>query len=522
MPGNQEPQIPWRGSIVLLRATPPHRRAGGCRGTSGRFAGPKTSPGSGLPIRPSRPREERVQKVCIKPSRLLGSVCRGGPRVAVIDEQKGSRATTSGSRQESDREIMTQTNRPTSPDEPTLNRKAADWSPAAHQVGGVVGGGARGVERLAEYSRLRKECPVAWANDWGGYWAMTRYADVREAALQHEDFRSGQLFVQVDQPEPVIPISLNPPDHAIYRRALNKYFTRDRIKNLEPTVRQQVIEHLAAALERGEGEMVEEFCAPVAARALASLLNMPSDAWRDLLGQSEQLKQMDLDGMSDEEIGAQSFAMLAARVQQLVEERRQNPLDGESDLISGILTIRVDGEPLPPETVVGIGVMLFGAGHGTTRDGLAASIYRLATSPGDQVLLRSNPALIPAAVEEFLRLEPPVPEAGRRAARDIQSHGRTIGEGDFVALNVAAANLDEAEFEHPSACIIDREPNRHLSFGHGVHKCLGAPLARMEIRVALEEILARTRSFDLADAAEPGVQVFLGGFARLPVRFDLR
>jgi cytochrome P450 len=211
------------------------------------------------------------------------------------------------------------------------------------------------------------------------------------------------------------------------------------------------------------------------------------------------------------------FGLFARKVVELVAERRTNPLDPQRDLVSGILAAEMEGAPLAEDAIVAIGVQVIAAGYSTTSDAMAGAIYRIATSPEIQARLRRDPALIPAAVEEFLRLEVPLPELGRTAGEDMELHGRAVAAGCPVALNFGAANRDAEEFPHPEACIIDRTPNRHLTFGHGVHKCVGAPFARLELRVALEQLLARTADISLAGRAEPSPAGFSGGFKALPI-----
>jgi cytochrome P450 len=145
-------------------------------------------------------------------------------------------------------------------------------------------------------------------------------------------------------------------------------------------------------------------------------------------------------------------------------------------------------------------------------------IYRLATDPALQARLRRNPEIIPDAVEELLRLEAPVPEIARHVAEDVEISGRRIPAGSLLALQFGAANFDPEVFEHPEACIIDRSPNRHLSFGHGPHKCAGAPLARLELNIALTELLGRTKSFHLDGQVEVVPGLILRGYSSLPLR----
>ncbi|MEV0686887.1 cytochrome P450 [Nocardia sp. NPDC050378] len=383
----------------------------------------------------------------------------------------------------------------------------ADWKPEECP-------GGRSVQRLAEHERLRAECPVAWTDEHGGYWTLTRHADVQAAARRPAEFASGAPIIQWPDFADQIPISLNPPVHATYRRLLNRYVSKEAMARMEPTLRGYAVEHLEPLLEAGEGDIVTGLCQPFPARALATLLNLPPAAYTELVEQFLDFERMRWDPEKINAVIGQVFEMHIAGV---IAERRARPLDPETDLLSGVLAARIDGEPLSDHTVLQIGVQLFVAGHATTADALATSMYRLATNPDIQTTLRRNPEKIPTAVEEFLRIETPLQSIGRTATEDIELHGRTIRAGDRVALNYAAADLDPEAFEHPSACIIDRSPNNHMAFGTGIHKCYGAPLARLEMRLALEEILARTSEIALAGAGTPTTGR-MRGFTSLPLR----
>jgi cytochrome P450 len=393
---------------------------------------------------------------------------------------------------------------------------APDWFPEEDRAGGTRGSGSRSAQRLAEYQRLREQCPVAWADDHGGFWSLTRHSDVKEAARQPDKFASGAPFIMMPNFGDQIPISLNPPEHAGYRRLLNRFFSAAAMAQLEPLIRGFVVEQLEPLLAAGEGDVVSGFCQPLPARALAALLNLPDAAYLELVEQIAGFERM---GWDPGKVGAVIAQVFGNHIGRVVAERRSQPLDPETDLLSGVMAAEVDGEPLSDDIVVQIGVQLIAAGHATTADGLSGVMYRLATNPDIQMELRRYPEKIPTAVEEFLRIETPLPEIARDATQDVELHGRTIRAGDRVALNYGAANRDPEAFEHPSACIIDRTPNDHLAFGSGIHKCLGAPLARLELRLALEEVLSRTSEISLAG---PGVQttgLILTGFTSLPLRF---
>ncbi|SFU07708.1 Cytochrome P450 [Geodermatophilus amargosae] len=372
------------------------------------------------------------------------------------------------------------------------------------------------MRRLAEYQRLREECPVAWSDEHGGYWSLTRYADVREAARQPRTFASGAPIIAWPDFDNQIPISLNPPEHATYRRLLNRYVSKDAMARLEPTIRAFVVEDLDPLLAAGEGDIVTGLCQPLPARALAALLNLPDSAHVEFV---EQFRGFERVGWDPEKINAVIGQMFESAVSEVVAERRARPLDPETDMLSGVLAAEIDGQPLSEETVVHIGVQMFVAGHATTADALATTMYRLATNPDIQMELRRRPEKIPTAVEEFLRIETPLQSIARTAVHDVELHGRTIRAGDRVALHYAAADLDPETFEHPSACIIERSPNPHLAFGAGAHLCYGAPLARLEMRLAMEEILARTSEIRLAGAGTE-TSGLMRGFTSLPLRFS--
>ena len=374
------------------------------------------------------------------------------------------------------------------------------------------------MKRLAEYQRLREECPVAWADEYGGFWSLTRYADVREAARQPRTFASGAPIIQWPDFDEQIPISLNPPEHATYRRLLNRYVSKDAMARLEPAIRGFVVDDLAPLIAAGEGDIVGGLCQPLPARALAALLNLPDSAYVEFVEQFRGFERM---GWDPAKVNAVIGQIFETHVTQVVAERRARPLDPETDLMSGVLAAEVDGQPLSDHKVIQIGVQLFVAGHATTADALATTMYRLATNPDIQMELRRYPEKIPTAVEEFLRIETPLQSIGRTATQDVELHGRTIRAGDRVALSYAAADLDPEAFEHPSACIIDRKPNHHLAFGAGIHLCYGAPLARLEMKLALEEILARTSEIALAGAGTETTGN-MRGFTSLPLRFSTR
>jgi cytochrome P450 len=215
---------------------------------------------------------------------------------------------------------------------------------------------------------------------------------------------------------------------------------------------------------------------------------------------SEELFQAEEGRGNDPATRARLNSELYAYARGLVHERIARPLDPEVDLISGFLAQTDGTHTVTEETCVELIRLLLTAGHNSTTGGIGNSIMRVAVDPGVQHRLRAEPELIPGAVEEFLRLEAPVQSMPRWANEDVTLHGRTISRGEAIMLHWAAANRDPDHFREPDRCLIDRSPNDHLTFGRGIHRCIGIDLARLEIRVALEELLDRTSWFELAGA----------------------
>ncbi len=187
-------------------------------------------------------------------------------------------------------------------------------------------------------------------------------------------------------------------------------------------------------------------------------------------------------------------------------------------MFSGLLVARQEGELLDDETIAAVGWQMIAAGHSTTTRSLTIAIHRLATHPDEQARLRDDRSLIPTAVEELLRIGPPLHLLGRTATQDVELDGVAIPAGELVGLGFAAGNFDEAAFPAAGVCDLARKPNRHLTFGIGPHICIGAPLARLELRVVLDELLDRAGSFSLAGEPVPSVG-FRSGYERLPIRF---
>ncbi|MEU6145577.1 cytochrome P450 [Streptomyces sp. NPDC047081] len=386
----------------------------------------------------------------------------------------------------------------------TETEPRSDWEPRSHPA------------PYTDYENLRRQCPVAYSDKHGGFWSLMRHADVSKAARDWKSFRSGQPFVEFPDFTSAIPITLNPPEHTAVRTLLNTYFRPDFLAPLEEKVRGYVDEHLGELLSGGRGDAIT-LAKPVPERTLAALLGMPDDTYLMFLEKHRRIFEL----AGDAEATSKLLTHLwTDEVAALVDDRKAHPRDPRTDLMSGVLAAEIGGEPIPYESCVAIGVMLFAAGGETTTTAITTSLHHLATHPEDQERLRAEPSLIPVAVEEFLRLNTPLHHLARRTTKDVTVGERTIPADSVVALNYASANRDETVFPDAGTCVLDRTPNRHLAFGFGVHQCVGAPVARMELHVALEAVLARTASIELDGEPVEGTKANLAsGFASLPLKF---
>lgn len=388
-----------------------------------------------------------------------------------------------------------------------------DWDPLASNGE---------TDPAALYARLRTECPVAYSERYGGFWSLTRYDDIARAALDTETFSSATLATIPPLGGPRrIPLESDPPEHTSIRRILQPYFNPAAVQVLEPGIRRHVTELLAPLLQVGGGDAVSALTHPLPIRVLCELLHVPLAAFPEIERWSRAVVGAAV--REDQNALREANEGFAACVRGIVAERRSEPLDPAVDVISALFAATIEGRPLSEAEIVGITRLILSAGHSTTTDGLGNALLRLARDADLQDRLRAtpDPGLVRSAVEEFLRLDAPIQSRGRTVTREVEIAGRHLRAGDRVSLVVGSANRDSAAFADPDSCEVQRRPNRHMAFGYGIHRCIGEHLARIEMRIALEEVLARTRSFRLNGPAarRPWPQL---GVSRLPLAIDPR
>ena len=369
------------------------------------------------------------------------------------------------------------------------------------------------------FRELRARCPVAHSDAWGGFWALARYADVRRVLGEPDVFITSKqnvvpkLAFTGRRP----PLHLDPPEHTRYRRVLNPLLKPERIATLEPIIRQMAAELLAALVAAGGGDVCADFSSHLTIRVFAAWMNVPSPMIPELqqIGRAYNIAVQSADGEMVRETSLKLYEIARA----MIEERRRSPLDPATDPTTALLAARVDGEPFPDDMVLGTirQVLVVGIIAPTLVVGSIA--VHLARHPELQRQLRQEPELMPAAVEEFLRLYTPYRGFARTANRDVQFQGRVIQEGEPIALLFASANRDETVFSDPERFVLDR-PNisDHLAFGMGPHVCAGVTLARLQLRVAIEELLKCAPGFEIAGEIKQTRFPEVGALS-VPIRF---
>ena len=360
---------------------------------------------------------------------------------------------------------------------------------------------------------------MAHSDAWGGFWALARYADVRRVLGEPDVFITSKqnvvpkLAFTGRRP----PLHLDPPEHTRYRRVLNPLLKPERIATLEPVIRQMAAELLAALVAAGGGDVCADFSSHLTIRVFAAWMNVPSPMIPELqqIGRAYNIAVQSADGEMVRETSLKLYEIARA----MIEERRRSPLDPATDPTTALLAARVDGEPFPDDMVLGTirQVLVVGIIAPTLVVGSIA--VHLARHPELQRQLRQEPELMPAAVEEFLRLYTPYRGFARTANRDVQFQGRVIQEGEPIALLFASANRDETVFSDPERFVLDR-PNisDHLAFGMGPHVCAGVTLARLQLRVAIEELLKCAPGFEIAGEIKQTRFPEVGALS-VPIRF---
>jgi cytochrome P450 len=366
---------------------------------------------------------------------------------------------------------------------------------------------------------LRQRCPIAHTERFGGGWLPTRYEDVAAVAYDTEHFSSRSIIMSNFRPPldeaPVggsPPISSDPPFHHDARKLLLPAFTKAAVAGQEPATRAFCHSLIDAFGERDVVDAASEYAQYIPIRVIADMLGFPPEdgpRFREFV--ENTLEGVNQDPDERIERMQQLFDYLLAQIRDHVDHPRD-------DLTTFLINVELYGSKLEAEHVAGTMALLLIAGIDTTWSAIGASLWHLAKTPRDRERLVAQPALLPTALEEFLRAFAPVTMA-RLVKEDMNWHGADMKADDWILLSFPAANRDPAQFDRANEVVIDRQVNRHAAFGLGIHRCVGSHLARMELRVALEVWLERIPEFSLED---PAAVTWSAGQIRGPRALPLR
>ncbi len=321
--------------------------------------------------------------------------------------------------------------------------------------------------------------------------------DVQTILRNPAIFSSGAEAIPIGNTRPLIPLQIDPPDHSKYRKLLDPLFAPKRIAALEASTRELVVALIDQVASTGSCNFHSAVAEPYPSKVFLGLLGLPFERVSEFIALKDGIIRPDAETEEERLIKVNETGQQIYRVLEEVADERS--AKREDDFISGFLDAEVDGVRLTRDDVVDIGYLFFLAGLDTVTASLDCMLSYLAQHPEQQQKLRDNPALIPSAIEEMLRWETPVVGVARFATEDTELAGCPIKKGSLVTPLLASANTDERFWENPDVIDFERANNKHLAFGGGVHRCLGSHLARMELRVALEEWHARVGEYRIAD-----------------------
>jgi cytochrome P450 family 142 subfamily A polypeptide 1 len=363
-----------------------------------------------------------------------------------------------------------------------------------------------------QFSWMRANAPVYW-DDATGIWGIARYEDIMLVAREWETFCSGEG----SRPDSSVPsmINFDPPQHTLRRRIISAGFTHRRVQDHETFLRRKVRELLDAAAAKGRCDFVRDVATPLPMYMIGELMGLPEADHETLLHWS------DLFATGNAEIGAEvgrAVIAYAEYIKRVIAQRRGGSAE---DLVSLAVNAVVDGEQLSEDDLIFETMLVLVGGDETTRHVISGGLAALLEHPAQLAKLRAKPALVASAVEEMLRWVTPIQNMNRTATRDTELRGQKIRAGERMLLLYPSGNRDEAVFRDPFVFDIERTPNDHVAFGgFGRHHCLGAQLARLELRVLFEELLARWSEVRLAEPEKPLRRrrgTFVLGIEEMPV-----
>ncbi len=382
------------------------------------------------------------------------------------------------------------------------DKKETDWDPKSEEV--------LHDQRMV-YDRMREHCPVAHSEFLG--WSLFRHEDVTRVLEDHETF-SNSVSKHLS-----VPNGMDPPEHTPYRRLIEPYFTPERMDAFEPLCREIVMTLVQSALASGEVELITDFAQPFAVRVQCAFLGWPAALHELLIQWTRKSHEATLaqNRQTQSEL-AQEFEVL---IDGILEARLQSEARFEDDVTTALMHETVEGRLLKREEIASL-LRNWTAGEiSTISASVGILVHYLAQHAELQMQLRTEPSLLPAAIDEMLRIHGPLVDNRRITTRPVEIGGRKLGTGERISLNWVAANRDGRVFEAPDTFRLDRDPIKNLLYGAGIHVCPGAPLARMELRVVMEELLKHTTAIGLAPDKSPTNSSYpSSGFSALPLKIQ--
>ncbi len=383
-----------------------------------------------------------------------------------------------------------------------------------------------------EWTWLRRNDPVHWyeRDNVDPFWAITKHSDIIAIGKRPDLFLNGPRLAVFTRDLPPPPegssrhlLNMDPPDHARYRRVTSRWFTPRSVSGLGDKVARVAREVVDRASAKDGGDFVADISAPITIAVIAEMLGVPRSHWDKLFRwTNEIIAPQDPEFSADKtprETSEGARLELFTYFNDLAEERRKKPTD---DIVSMVANGEVEGDPLPPVELLSYYMLLVVAGNETTRNAMTGGMLALLEDREQWERLRADPSLVDSAVEEVVRWTNPVIQFARTATQDYELRGKTIRKGESVCLFYGSGNRDEEVFEDPFTFRIDRQPNPHIGFGMGEHVCLGAHLARLELKHAYLELAARLDSCESAGPVERARSSFVGGIKRAPMRWTIR
>jgi len=383
------------------------------------------------------------------------------------------------------------------------------------------------------YREMREKCPMAWSEAHDGFWVASRYADIEEFIRDPDNFGSSagilipdptdmmskeQQRQRFEMRKGVIgpPVSYDRPVHTPIRRELGPLFSPSAVRKRESYIRSVADEWIDSFIADGECDLIAQFCAPVPTIVVLDWLGLSDEDWR--VWSDAVLDQFSRPGQYGPDLSAIDLPKLLS----MLQDRRANPTD---DVASVISRIRVDGEPLEDLEMVAMFAQMVFAGLDTTTNAAAGTFVELYRHPELRAELAGAPIddeLWDSAIEEFLRVTCPIQGFKRTARVETTVGGRTIKPGERVLMLWASANFDDQEFDRPGEIDIRRTTNRHMTFGRGIHRCLGSHLARLEMKVMIQQVLRRLPDY-IVDESRLELHRDVGiayGYESVPIRFS--